>query len=296
MRILCRTRQNDADLPTDVEKPRVLPPQVSPTEVRDRQYYTKYSNRLNYFTLTMVLITVILNIITITRSFTKCDNPSSPYAHLRRTREEPYVQVTDYYASQNNNNSSSSNNNTLQDSLWDAINIDNGVVALSDKYASKHHLSTAQLRFPWDAAKGVYVLHGFHNLYCVKTIHASLSEFRAGEPQSRSWGHVSYCLDALRRQILCDADDTPRATERRGDAGGGGGQQRKCRDWDGLVEFARENTACYRHPGGGDGGGDDGKSVLERFKHCPQGSGYVVDDNYVSKDAGFVGLPGESIV
>ncbi|OJJ04731.1 hypothetical protein ASPVEDRAFT_86114 [Aspergillus versicolor CBS 583.65] len=214
-------------------------------------------------------------------------DPASPYAHLHRTREEPYIQITDY---------ASPNNNTLQDALWDAINIDDGIVALSDIYASKHDLPTAQLRFPWDLTKGVYVLHGFHNLYCVKTIHASLSEFRAGKPQSSSWGHVSYCLDALRRQVLCDADDTPRATERRDDTGGEDRQKRKCRDWDGLVQFARENTACYRQPGGGGNGGDDGKSVLERFKHCPQGSGYVVDDSYVSNDTSFVGLPGEPIV
>ncbi|OTA98112.1 hypothetical protein M426DRAFT_31074, partial [Hypoxylon sp. CI-4A] len=121
------------------------------------------------------------------------------YAGLQRNREEPYVLVTPY----------SSDNETLQDQMWRGINVDPAVVALSDNWARQHDLRTAQ-RFPWDQTKGIYILHGFHNLHCLKIIYISLSEYRRGLPQSRSWHHISHCLDALRRQIICDADDTPR--------------------------------------------------------------------------------------
>ncbi|KAL6239889.1 hypothetical protein BDW75DRAFT_68858 [Aspergillus navahoensis] len=121
-------------------------------------------------------------------------------------------------------------NVTLADTLWHSINIDSGVVALPDSFAASHNLRTAQ-RFPWDPSQGIYILHGFHNLHCLKIIHISLFEFRNGREQSRTWHHIAHCLDALRRQILCDADDTPRATERRVEVVSGVGQHRVCRDW-----------------------------------------------------------------
>lgn len=205
--------------------------------------------------------------------------PPSKYAGLWRNIEEPYVRVTKY----------ASENETLQTQLWHDINIDSGVVALSDEWATKHNLRTAQ-RFPWDQNKGVYILHGFHNLHCLKIVHISLDEYRRGEPQSRSWHHISHCMDALRRQILCDADDTPRATERRAEVVTGLLQHRKCRSWEALEKFAKEHTACYKRPDR-----PDDTPIIERFKHCPPGSGYTITDNYVPSDKFLVGLPGESI-
>lgn len=207
--------------------------------------------------------------------------PSSRFAGLQCTREEPYVLVTQY----------SSDNEKLQDGLWHDINVDNGVVALSDEWAAQHGLRTAQ-RFPWDRKKGIYILHGFHNLHCLKIIHISLSEYRRGTRQSRSWHHVSHCMDALRRQVLCDADDTPRATERRAEVVSGLLQHRKCRSWEKLEDFAKRHTACYRRPDNPD---SEGISKLERFKHCPPDSGYVVTDDYVPTDELMVGLPEESL-
>jgi hypothetical protein len=55
-------------------------------------------------------------------------------AGLRRNIEEPYVRVTKY----------SSENETQQAQLWHDINVDYGVVALSDEWAAKHNLRTAQ--------------------------------------------------------------------------------------------------------------------------------------------------------
>lgn len=205
---------------------------------------------------------------------------ASRFAHLRRNREEPYVRVTQY----------SSENETLQDRLWHDIDIDPGVVALPDTWAAQHGLRTAQ-RFPWDQNKGIYILHGFHNLHCLKIVHIALSEHRRGAPQSRSSGHIDHCMDALRRQILCDADDTPRATDRRAEVVSGLLQHRKCRSWSELEDFARRNTACYKRPEYPE---EDG-SKLDRFKHCPPGSGYVITDDYVPTDEYLVGLPEESL-
>ncbi|KAL7622118.1 hypothetical protein AAE478_007620 [Parahypoxylon ruwenzoriense] len=207
--------------------------------------------------------------------------PPSKYADLQRNREEPYVLVTHY----------SSDNETLQDQMWYGINVDPAVVALSDEWALQHGLRTAQ-RFPWDQTKGIYILHGFHNLHCLKIIYISLSEYRHGRPQTRSWHHISHCLDALRRQIICDADDTPRATDRRPEVVSGLWQHRKCRSWEELEDFAKQHTACYKRPENPE---SDGKSKLDRFKHCPPGSGYTITDNYVPSDEIMEGLPEESL-
>jgi hypothetical protein len=207
--------------------------------------------------------------------------PPSKYAHLRRNREEPYVVVTEY----------STANESYQNQLWHDINVDSAVVALSDEWAAQHDLRTAQ-RFPWDQSKGIYILHGFHNLHCLKIIYIALSEFRIGHPQTRSWHHVSHCVDALRRQILCDADDTPRATDRREEVVSGVHQHRKCRSWDELEAFAKRHTACYKRPENPE---SDPHSKLDRFKHCPPDSGYVVTDDYKPTDELIVGLPEESL-
>lgn len=99
-------------------------------------------------------------------------------------------------------------------------------------------------------------------------------------------------MDALRRQIMCDADDTPRATERRKEVVSGVGQHRMCRDWSKLEEWARQHTACYKRPDDPEG---DGRPIVDRFKHCPPGSEYVIDEHYVPVDDIVSGLPAESI-
>jgi hypothetical protein len=231
--------------------------------------------------ISILLLSLTTNIITLPIILSNpkpCQTPSK-YANLRLTHTEPYVLLTDY----------ASPNTTLANTLWHSINIDNGVVALPDSFAASHNLRAAQ-RFPWDTSKGIYILHGFHNLHCLKIIYTSLFEFQNGQAQSRTWHHIGHCLDALRRQILCDADDTPRATERRVEVVSGVGQHRVCRDWGELESWAKAHTACYKRP---EKPGDE--IGLKRFMHCPEGSGYVVDKGYVPEEEILVGLPEESI-
>ncbi|KAI1810427.1 hypothetical protein GGS20DRAFT_579881 [Poronia punctata] len=240
--------------------------------------------RHNKYLLFGLSLSVLLNILLISTVFYTSSStekePPSKYAGLQRDREEPYVIVTDY----------GSENTTLTDELWYGINVDSAVVALSDDWAREHGLRTAQ-RFPWDQSKGVYILHGYHNLHCLKIIYISLSEYRRGVPQSRNWHHISHCFDGLRRQIICDADDTPRATEHRAEVVSGLLQHRQCRSWEALEEFAKQHTGCYKRPDNP----NDGKPIIDRFKHCPPDSGYVIKDNYVNPDEFLVGLPEESL-
>lgn len=105
-----------------------------------------------------------------------------------------------------------------------------------------------------------------------KIIYISMAEYRFGEAQSRGWHHISHCFDALRRQIHCDADDIPRAVQRHLDGVSGVGQNRKCRDWDALERWADEHTACYRRPERP----VEGMRNIEKYKFCPEGSGYQV--------------------
>ena len=193
---------------------------------------------------------------------------------------------------------------SLADELWGSINIDAGIVALSDDYAKEKNLPIAQ-RFPWDKTKGIYLLNGYHHLHCLvqppllklfcstlllililfapqKSIYGAVREYRQGLPQSRPAAHVTHCLDALRREIICDADDTPRATTREYSPNTGVGQFRQCRSWEKLEQWAVGNTACYSYVDPS----NSTKENLERFKFCPKGSEYWDAVKKVYPDAG----------
>ncbi|KAI1124349.1 hypothetical protein F5Y10DRAFT_249615 [Nemania abortiva] len=271
------------ELPKDNEELGLLDEAVLDTEENQMITFPKHSVRTHSKRLLAgLLLSAMLNILlsAIIVFFPLGREPLSEFAGLQREHQEPYVVVTPY----------SSDNATLQDELWYGINVDHAVVALSDQWAVDHGLRTAQ-RFPWDESKGIYILHGFHNLHCLKIIYISASEYRRGEKQSRSWHHISHCFDALRRQILCDADDTPRATDHRAEVVSGLLQHRRCRNWQQLEDFAKQHTACYKRPDNP----NDGHPILDRFKHCPPDSGYVVKDDWVSPDEFLVGLPKESL-
>lgn len=99
---------------------------------------------------------------------------------------------------------------------------------------------------------------------------------RRNESDGQTWGpgHVTHCLNVLRDDIICRADDFAHYTggvERL--EGGekkllppGTGQIRMCRSWDKLYQFAVTNSACFNRPK------DRYVPVLDRYKHCPDGS------------------------
>lgn len=59
-----------------------------------------------------------------------------------------------------------STNVTLRNEVWEAINIDVGMIAVPDEFVSKTNLVPSQ-RFVWDESKSVYLLNGHHTLHCV---------------------------------------------------------------------------------------------------------------------------------
>ena len=91
------------------------------------------------------------------KAFSASDGTHIAPASLSRHKVEPYYRETPY---------SDNDNASLAASLWHAIDIDSGVIALSDDYVASKGLLTAQ-RFPWDAKKGIYIVHGYHNLHCL---------------------------------------------------------------------------------------------------------------------------------
>ena len=83
-------------------------------------------------------------------------------------------------------------------------------------------------------------------------------------------GHVLHCIDSLRQDIMCYADDglLPAPLD------GVVGQDFKpvCRSWDKLMEWSRQREfdSCWRV-------GDDYRPVLhslERFRYCDKDSEY----------------------
>ncbi|KAG9604954.1 hypothetical protein KCU77_g1031, partial [Aureobasidium melanogenum] len=160
-------------------------------------------------------------------------------------------------------------NDTLRDQLWLDINVDDGMIALSDDYVEEMGLPVSQ-RFPWDESKGIYLLQAHHNLHCARSVYISLMEYRLNQPQTRSHHHVIHCLDALRRDVICNADDIPRYTTPEPIPETGHGQLRRCRNWDKLNDWAKQHNACYRYIN------ETSRDYpeVQRFVWCPEGSPY----------------------
>lgn len=80
-------------------------------------------------------------------------------------------------------------------------------------------------------------------------------------------GHAYHCIDTLREEIMCNADDTPVATFKNHKHPFGYQQYRMCREWAPLRDWASQYSICYasstqRLPGQGafdrcDGGHDN---------------------------------------
>ncbi len=60
-------------------------------------------------------------------------------------------------------------NQTRADELWESIDTNPMVVALSDDFADAHGLPRSD-RFPWDETKGRYFVKVFHQLHCLVCI------------------------------------------------------------------------------------------------------------------------------
>ncbi|RAL11812.1 uncharacterized protein BO97DRAFT_425112 [Aspergillus homomorphus CBS 101889] len=201
---------------------------------------------------------------------------STPYAELQWEKPDTLWWKTAF--------SDGDSNESSVDELWDNdIPWERGIIALRKDEARRMGLPESQ-PFPWDVEKSIYILNAHHILHCVednlstcyalqRNLFISLQEFRDGRPQSIDYPHLLHCLDSIRLETMCTADDTPRYVPLN-DVHGfrpGDGQQRMCRDWNKLEEFVQDHDPCYRYvyPG------DSHVSNLERFKFCPNDSPYL---------------------
>ncbi|QSZ35664.1 hypothetical protein DSL72_006786 [Monilinia vaccinii-corymbosi] len=195
------------------------------------------------------------------RYHSACKNELSPYAGLAR----------DYPIALGKDSPYTDSNETLRNEVWEAINIDAGMIAVPDSFVEDKKLHPSQ-RFVWDKRKSVYLLNGHHTLHCVRAVYISLMEFWQGKPQSRRWEHVIHCVDQLRQEALCNADDTPRYSTSDNIPVSGMGQVRMCRSWEKLEEWAKKYNSCYRYVN--QTASYEDFPQIERFIWCPEGSPY----------------------
>ena len=76
--------------------------------------------------------------------------------------------------------------------------------------------------------------------------------------------YTMHCLDSLREDIMCHAEDAPRYTTTGREPISGIGQTRQCRDWNRLKEWAQSYSACWRYLGIE----ADQHSELEGYLYC----------------------------
>lgn len=173
------------------------------------------------------------------------------------------------------------NQTAAADSAWEAMQPAHGFVAVDPEWAEERQLLPS-MKLPSDNSKRVYILEAYHMLHCLviqlrtislctlmgsqKIMRKTFYELLRGQPPSFKLGHTSHCFDALRQNIMCNADDTLLYTFGRAKAGDG--QPRKCRDWNVLRDWATEHTACYLEHESKEGGhffrcdnGEDGLIV-----------------------------------
>ncbi|KAL8770271.1 MAG: hypothetical protein Q9209_003907 [Squamulea sp. 1 TL-2023] len=187
----------------------------------------------------------------------------SQWAKLSWDTPRPWMKKTPY----------SSTNLEEASKLWEtSLDIDTGMLALTDEFVRKEGLPTVAGRFPWDDSKSIFFISGFHDLHCLKSIHMSITEWNLGLNQTYQLNHITHCLDAVREAIICSADDTPRFSSYP-DQKDLPTQTRMCRSWGKLSKWAAQpqQTACYRYLN------EDAKHLdqHERYKFCTKETGYA---------------------
>ena len=102
-----------------------------------------------------------------------------------------------------------------------------------------------------------------------RLIRKAVLEAADGKPPPTGYvlEHNLHCIESLRQDALCNADDTPRYSGFSEKKVSGVMQTRMCKSWDKLENWARDHTACYR-----DVGRDvEGYPEIEKYKFCPKG-------------------------
>jgi hypothetical protein len=118
-----------------------------------------------------------------------------------------------------------------------------------------------------------------------RLIYTSLSSYRASTPQKNPYAHIIHCLENLRQDIICTANDSPRYLTNNG-THSGENQVRFCRDFSKLKNWGAEHDACFRqkHDLG------DVVAPIEKFKYCKSEEN---TEKYLNKMRGYFDLPSD---
>ncbi|CAG8959675.1 hypothetical protein HYFRA_00001579 [Hymenoscyphus fraxineus] len=159
-------------------------------------------------------------------------------------------------------------NDTRVDEYWESLDTSAVVVALDHEYTDSHGLARS-VPFVWDDEKGIYHIKALHQLHCLKLIRKNVLEPGKYSTPEEVKPHILHCLNTLRQDIMCAADDTLMPSENRPHAIGDK-QVLQCRNWDALISWAREpeHHSCYEVV-------SEYAPVshrLERYGFCPENS------------------------
>ncbi|KAF7631410.1 hypothetical protein F9C07_2276768 [Aspergillus flavus] len=229
-----------------------------------------------HFLLGLLFLSILFNVLLIlgwTSSRDELSAPKQPvWVGSSYRREELKLGFTKEDTMWWNTKYSGSNEREVSDLWHNEIPWENGIIAIDKQEASSLGLPESQ-SFPWDVTKGIYILNAHHILHCIRNLYISIEEYRYNRPQSVTYPHILHCLDSIRVETMCAADDTLRYVPLNNMSGfkPGDGQKRMCRDWHQIQSFVKKHDPCYRYvfPG------DDSVSNLERFKYCPNDSPYI---------------------
>lgn len=105
--------------------------------------------------------------------------------------------------------------------------------------------------------------------FAQKILHSTLTKLRDGHPLDFVFSHALHCLDALRQDVICFADDTPLYSSLEHPGSPGVSQGRQCRSWEKLETYSHEHTSCWR-----DINPTEPIDTLLRYRYCPPGSPY----------------------
>ncbi|KAI5923508.1 hypothetical protein F4810DRAFT_669144 [Camillea tinctor] len=240
-------------------------PEPNRTRYADHQPFTFLTQYIWRFTVVVAFISLILASFCFGYQL-RATGGLSPYLKLAYSEPDILWWNTEY--------SGQGSSDAEINRLWDtSIPWESGIIALTNKEVEDMNLPESQ-PFPWDSKKKrIYIVNSHHLLHCVRNVYISIQQYRTNKTQTIQYEHILHCLDSLRVEIMCTADDTLRyvplnsAHEFRP----GDGQQRKCRDWNQVQNFVEAHDPCYRYlePGNSE------ISNLERFKFCPPGSIYL---------------------
>jgi len=211
----------------------------------------------------------------------------SRYANLERKIPMPWNPYSLYGVG--------NQNNTDRSILWETLDTTPGEIALDHEEAKALGLPQSQ-DFPWDRNRGIYLVNGFHQVHCLRKIQRWVTLAYHNASQLDNYQHVVHCMDMLRQDIICNADDTPLYTSPTILKDAGQGQVRMCRSWDQLTTWAQRQTDCYAMINETQGV----DTIWARYRYCNKNSPYydrmkqylrLPDDWNGEKPAGISTMP-----